>query len=87
MERFFPTGVRWTRPQGGIFLWVTLPEGNDAAALFDVALEHKVVFVPGGNYYANGGGENSMRLNFSAYQPERIVEGIERLGTAIERVL
>ncbi len=87
MERFFPDGVRWTRPEGGIFLWVTLPEGRDAAELFDRALEHKVVFVPGGNYYANGGGENSMRLNFSAYKPERIAEGIERLGKAIKRVL
>jgi DNA-binding transcriptional MocR family regulator len=83
MERSFPGGVCWSHPQGGIFLWVTLPVDMDAAKLFDRALAEKVVYVPGANYFANGGGENSMRLNYSAYGEEMITEGVERLARVI----
>ncbi len=83
MDRHFPAEVTWTRPDGGIFLWVTLPEGMDAADLFEQAVQAKVVYVPGNNYYANGGGENKMRLNFSACDQRTIELGIERLGRVI----
>lgn len=85
MEEFFPEGVTWTRPQGGMFLWVRLPEKVDAAKLLRVALEEKVAFVPGAAFFPNGGGHNTMRLNFSNAQPEMIREGIRRLGRAIAR--
>jgi DNA-binding transcriptional MocR family regulator len=84
MERFFPAHVCWTRPEGGIFLWVTLPGDMDAGRMFDRAVAEKVVYVPGANYFANGGGKNTMRLNFSAYGEEIISEGIHRLAHVIQ---
>ncbi len=85
MEKHFPADVTWTRPQGGLFLWVTLPEHVDTAELLQVALEEKVAFVPGFAFYPDGAGRNSMRLNFSNAQPEMIEEGIKRLGRALIR--
>jgi len=78
MDRSFPPGVRYTRPRGGLFLWVELPEAADARELLERCLEHDVAFVPGGSFFPNGGHENTLRLNFSAMPPERIEEGIER---------
>jgi len=83
MERYFPPEVSWTKPDGGIFLWVTLPNGMDATGLFEKAVQAKVAYVPGSSYYANGGGENKMRLNFSACDPPIIQMGIERLAKVI----
>lgn len=83
MTRLFPPGVRWSRPEGGIFLWVTLPAGMDAGQLFERAVAQRVVYVPGANYFANGGGENTMRLNFSANQVDMTAEGVARLARAI----
>jgi 2-aminoadipate transaminase len=83
LERHAPPGVRWTRPQGGLFLWLTLPEGLDAKELFPAALRKKVAYVPGSAFYPNGGGQRSMRLNFSYCTPEVIREGIRRLCTII----
>lgn len=80
MESEFPKGVQWTRPQGGLFLWVTLPEGNDTTKLLPLAVEQKVAFVPGSPFFPNGGGENTMRMNFSNASPDGIREGIARLG-------
>ena len=84
----FPPGVRWTAPQGGLFLWVTLPPGVSAKALLPQALARKVAFVPGGAFFPNGGGDSCFRLNFSYCPPETIEEGIRRLagvvGDAIE---
>jgi 2-aminoadipate transaminase len=85
--RHFPPGVRWTRPQGGLFLWVTLPAGLDAAEVLKDALEHGVAFVPGGSFFPRGGGENTMRLNFSFATPAMIEEGIRRLGAVLARKL
>ena len=76
----FPPEVHWTRPQGGMFLWVTLPDGWDAAEILQEALTQKVAFVPGTPFFANGGGANTFRLNFSNATPEKITEGIARLG-------
>lgn len=87
MEEHFPEGVRWTRPQGGLFLWATVPEEIDTAELLEDAVEEKVAFVPGFAFFADGQGHNTMRLNFSYCAPEVIQEGIRRLGRAIEKQL
>ncbi len=79
LERYAPPGVVWTRPQGGLFLWLTLPAGFDAKELFPAALQEKVAYVPGAAFYPNGGGQRSMRLNFSYCTPEMIEEGVRRL--------
>jgi 2-aminoadipate transaminase len=79
-----PAEVRWTQPQGGMFVWLTLPEGLDSTRILHQAVEHeRVAFVPGGAFYPNGGGANTMRLNFSHPSVERIREGMERLGSLI----
>ncbi|HSJ54388.1 MAG TPA: PLP-dependent aminotransferase family protein [Anaerolineae bacterium] len=86
MEAYFPPGVTWTRPQGGLFLWVRMPEGMDAEELLKVALEEKVAFVPGRAFYPGGDdGRCCMRLNFSYASPDVVEEGIRRLGRAMER--
>jgi len=87
MGEHFPEGVRWTRPQGGLFLWVTVPEEIDTAELLREAVEENVAFVPGFAFFADGRGHNTMRLNFSNAQPEMIREGIRRLGKVIEKGL
>ena len=87
MEEHFPPGVTWTRPQGGLFLWVSMPEHVDSEELLKVAVEGKVAFVPGSAFYPDGqGGRNCMRLNFSNAKPEMILEGIKRLGQAMLRM-
>lgn len=87
LQRHFPPGVRWTHPQGGLFLWVTLPAGVNAGEILPRALEAKVAFVPGGAFHARGGGDNTFRLNFSYSSPEVIEEGIQRLGKVLEASL
>jgi 2-aminoadipate transaminase len=83
MEEHFPSWVSWTHPSGGLFLWVTLPEGMDSAELLKTAIGEKVAFVPGGPFHPCGGGENTMRLNFSNATPDKIREGIARLGRVL----
>jgi DNA-binding transcriptional MocR family regulator len=80
IQKYFPAGVTATYPEGGLFLWVTLPEGMDAKALAPKATERKVAYVPGTPFYPNGGHGNHLRLNFSTMQEDRIVEGIRILG-------
>lgn len=80
LEEFFPDNVHWTRPQGGMFLWLTLPEGIDTAQLLSEALEYRIAFVPGASFHPCGGGANTIRLSFSNATPERIEEAIKRLG-------
>jgi 2-aminoadipate transaminase len=87
LARHLPPGVRWTRPQGGLFLWVTLPSTLDAATVLAEALAAKVAFVPGASFHARGGGAATMRLNFSYCTPEVIEEGIRRLGAVLGRHL
>jgi 2-aminoadipate transaminase len=86
LQENFPEEVTWTRPQGGLFLWVTLPEGTDSLALLHAALAENVAFVAGDSFYANNAQEGSrhMRLNFSHSRPERIREGIRRLSVAVK---
>lgn len=80
MERYFPKTVTYTRPRGGMFLWVTLPEGVSALSLFSKAIEKKVAFVPGDPFYINEKDTNTMRLNFTNADCGMIEEGIRRLG-------
>lgn len=84
MEETFPESVSFTRPEGGMFLWVTLPDGVSSLDLFNRAITEKVAFVPGQAFYADGGGSNTMRLNFSNSDNDRIVEGITRLGKVLK---
>jgi 2-aminoadipate transaminase len=84
LEEHMPNGVTWTNPQGGLFLWVNMPEQINAVEMFKDAVLHKVAYVPGENFFACGGGENSMRLNFSFTKPELINEGIARLSKVIK---
>lgn len=80
-----PAGVKWTHPLGGLFLWLSLPEGMSTVDLFKVAVEkERVAFVPGFSFFPNGGGENTMRLNFSYCKPNMINEGIARLARTIK---
>jgi len=83
MDEFFPAGVTWTRPEGGMFIWVTLPQSIDAMKLLDQAIAAKVAFVPGAPFYANAPQTNTLRLSFVTVPPERIREGIAILGKLI----
>lgn len=87
MDEMFPPEMRWTHPQGGMFLWGIMPEDVDAAEALKIAIERKVAFVPGASFHPNGGGKNTMRLNFSYSSPETIREGITRLGATLKEVL
>lgn len=84
MDEFLPDTVTFNRPDGGLFTWVELPEGVNARDLLVRCLELKVAFVPGGAFYPNGGHENTLRLNYSNMPPERIREGVRRLGEAMK---
>jgi DNA-binding transcriptional MocR family regulator len=86
LEEYFPEDVSFTRPAGGLFLWVELPNGLDARRLLERALEERVAFVPGDSFFPNGGHENTLRLNFSAMPEERITEGVRRLAGVLEKV-
>lgn len=88
LEKHMPQGVRWTRPEGGMFVWVTLPEGLDGAALLARSLEtEKVAFVPGQAFHADGSGANTLRLSFSCASPDMIEEGMARLGRLLRSVI
>jgi 2-aminoadipate transaminase len=88
MDKYFPTGVRWTRPKGGLFLWVILPKGADCMDLLKDAVEEKVAFIPGTAFYPDSdSGRHTLRLTFATASPEMIEQGIRRLGKAIERQL
>lgn len=84
MSKHFPESVRWTKPEGGMFIWVTLPKHMDSKQLLDEAIQQNVAFVPGGPFYANNPEKNTLRLSFVTVSPERINEGIEKLGKLIK---
>ena len=83
MAEHFPAGVTWTKPEGGMFIWVTLPKHIDSMKLLDQSLAAKVAFVPGAPFYANEAETNTLRLSFVTVPPERIREGIAILGKLI----
>ena len=84
MEEFFPAGVRWNKPEGGMFIWVTLPEHIDSMQLLDEAVQKGVAFVPGAPFYANEPERNTLRLSFVTVPPEKIRHGIEMLAGLIK---
>ena len=75
----FPEGTRYTAPEGGLFIFVEMPEGFDATALFSEAVERGVAYVPGTHFYPDGGHHNTLRLNFSNSTPQQIHEGMGKL--------
>lgn len=83
MRRYFPPQVTWTTPDGGLFLMARCPESIDTTDLLAKAVEQKVAFIPGADFHIGGVGRNTMRLNFSNAEPERITEGIRRLGALL----
>jgi 2-aminoadipate transaminase len=87
LEGEMPSGVRFSRPSGGLFLWAELPEGVDTRDLLARSLEHDVAFVPGDSFFPHRTRRNAMRLNFSAMPPERIAEGVRRLGALVTESL
>ncbi len=88
LAEFWPDGSSWTTPQGGLFLWARVPKPIDTLASFPKAVEKKVAYVPGVNFFPyEDGGHDAMRLNFSNAQPEMIVEGIRRLGITFKEEL
>ena len=88
LKEFFPDEVQWTRPHGGLFLWVTLPQNLDSHTILESAIAQNVAFVPGNAFYAHPAKvDHHMRLNFSNAPPELIREGIRRLALAVENQL
>ena len=87
LEKHFPADATWTRPKGGLFLWVTLPERINTMELLPRAVENNVTFVPGEDFHAEHNGKNTMRLNFSNAGIDDICAGIERLGSVIKAAL
>lgn len=85
LRRYMPKGVKWSRPDGGLFLWVKLPKNMSANDLFPKALENKVAYVVGSAFHCNGKGQSTMRLNFSFPSEHQIDEGIQRLAKMIEK--
>jgi 2-aminoadipate transaminase len=83
LAEFMPKEVHWTHPEGGLFVWATLPSYLDATAMLPRAIARNVAYVPGEGFYAGGSGKNHMRLNFSFVEPERIRRGIELLSEVI----
>ncbi|MDQ3911211.1 MAG: PLP-dependent aminotransferase family protein [Actinomycetota bacterium] len=83
LAEFMPNEVHWTHPEGGLFVWVTLPSYVDATAMLPRAIQKNVAYVPGEGFYSGGAGKNCMRLNFSFVEPQKIRRGIEHLSEVI----
>lgn len=87
LTALMPPGCHWTRPAGGFFVWMTLPEGLDSKALLPRAVAERVAFVPGTGFYADGSGATAMRLSYCYPEPDRIREGVRRLAGVIQQEL
>lgn len=85
--KYFPEEVKSTKPEGGMFLWITLPEGVSSLDLFNTAIGENVAFVPGDPFYINKTGMNTLRLNYTNSDENMIEEGIKRLGKAINEII
>jgi len=86
IKKYFPSDVKYTKPEGGMFLWVILPEGMSSMELFEAAIDENVAFVPGEAFYSEDPQKNTLRLNFSNSDEKKIEEGIKRLGNAIKHL-
>ena len=87
LKTYMPEGVSWTQPEGGMFIWITLPESMDGAELLQQSLKtQKVAFVPGQAFFADRSHKNTIRLSFSLADETTIDEGIKRLGRLIDEV-
>jgi 2-aminoadipate transaminase len=86
-EKYMPKGVSWTNPDGGLFLFMTLPEQFDAKDLFQLAIKEDVAFVTGESFHCDGSGKNTLRINFSYMPEERAEEGVRRLAAAIRKMM
>ena len=86
-RKYMPEGVSWTEPEGGLFLFLTLPEGMKSEDLFKIAIEQKVAFVLGHVFHCDGSGQNTMRLNFSFMSEEKNDEGVKRLADAVRQLM
>ena len=84
LESHFPKSVSWNKPSGGMFFWVRLPDGSDAGAVLNKCIEHNVAFVPCNEFYPDGSGKNTMRLNFTNATSTDIEQGIKRLGEVLK---
>ncbi len=84
LDKYFPKEASWTKPKGGFFVWVKLPEFVDTTQMLAEAINEKVAYVPGGNFYPNNEGKNYMRLSYCLPEPEEIEEGIKRLGKVVK---
>jgi DNA-binding transcriptional MocR family regulator len=82
-----PAGCTWTKPEGGFFVWLTVPEGIDTKAMQPRAVTERVAYVPGTGFYADGFGSRQMRLSFCYPTPERIREGVRRLASVLSEEL
>jgi DNA-binding transcriptional MocR family regulator len=87
LDVLMPPGCSWTRPAGGFFVWMTLPEGLDSKAMLPQAVDKRVAFVPGTGFFSDGSGERQMRLSYCYPKPDRIREGVRRLAGVIEEEL
>jgi len=87
VNSYFPEGVACTKPDGGMFVWAELPEGCSSLELFDLAIKEKVAILPGKPFYTDGGGDTTMRLNFSNQNEDRIREGMTRLSEVMREYL
>ena len=87
LEKHMPEGVRWTHPEGGLFLFLTMPEGFDAVKFYDKALEAGVAYVAGEFFHPDGSGKNTMRMNFSFMTHQRIEEGVRLLAELLRTVI
>lgn len=87
MEKEFPSVVKFSKPQGGLFAWVELPEHINARDVLDKCIEKNVAFVPGGSFFPNGGNEHTFRVNFSNMPEERITEGLLRMAEVLREYI
>lgn len=89
LEKYMPDeeGLRWTNPDGGLFVWLWLPKGIDAEEMLPRAIAAKVAYVPGASSYVDGDGQNTMRLSYSLCTPDRIDEGIRRLAAVVTETI
>lgn len=87
MDKEFPKGIKYTKPQGGLFMWIELPEDINARDVLEKCLERNVAFVPGGSFFPNGGHENTFRINFSNMPNNRIIDGIKCIAEVLKEYL